>query len=913
MKIKSLKKRMLVLTLLVSGLFSSWGIYSGSYQYFSASFFVDPQTGNHTDSAGNIWYVPGFNYEAENNGKAKVYSSAALNRTMVLTQMQADNPRAHTCNLACSNITGANGQPMSCVDSVNSFPYLGNEGGKLFYPHAATRVSEFPGHGAHGGSYDIVCLGRSSRGDTPPSSTCSHTFGLDTITTCPQCSKNMTPNESIAGASNYADGIIVACAESAVVAPQDSESDSGSSNSGQGSDAPVIVARAPQFDSVEHEGAFVVEVSGSETGTSECARYNKVCVGGIYDNRAACLQFYPQANTANSTEGYPHDFFCKGGSDAQGEPCEGTLEDTCYSAVSSTNQYSCNDTVSENVDSVFVECEDPFVPERIEEIGGFLPPVSAPEFDPYSGTVEYSVTISHPQSRTTSVQIKYGTLDQSADEFQQATLIAIPGVEPGFADVSDGTADQSNEEDYQIGFDDVIDTDQFEEVGVNFVWDAQTDLDGQTGTYYLQITVQDSFGNTTTDISLPVVVAELLPGGDSSEEDQGATHGAADDENPDIDGDGINNPFDPDIDGDGLLNPLQPLGGGDDSDQTDQTSDDSDNDGDGIINSQDDTPNGIGSPEDIDGDGIVNEEDDDADGDGIPDSQDMDLDNDGIENHQDRDVDGDGIPNSSDADADGDGVMNEQDSSPYGRRTSDPSGSLFGGQLNNCFEENCTETEREQFFEEFIAQQQGGFLESSFPGIQQNMLEFLAYLQEKGYDLSELSRDSLSREMAVAMAGEILLLQGKITEEQIDDQNDQYYPDVDNSTRQKRLINVLTELEIINGFPDGKFKPDVSTNLVQGAKIIVNTGAKISLDSIRPVLDAFVEMSQVDDWFIPFVKTLDQLNIQLISEQVEGYDDYEGLGINMDVILYLLLFDNLSEVMGIDDVLAFDLATMFAG
>jgi hypothetical protein len=91
--------------------------------------------------------------------------------------------------------------------------------------------------------------------------------------------------------------------------------------------------------------------------------------------------------------------------------------------------------------------------------------------------------------------------------------------------------------------------------------------------------------------------------------------------------------------------------------------------GNGLFSAFDSTPpvHGVVTlAPDNDGDGIVNEEDEDIDGDGIENVDDEDIDGDGIENVDDEDIDGDGIENVDDEDIDGDGIVNEQDNNTLG-------------------------------------------------------------------------------------------------------------------------------------------------------------------------------------------------------------------------------------------------------
>jgi len=145
-------------------------------------------------------------------------------------------------------------------------------------------------------------------------------------------------------------------------------------------------------------------------------------------------------------------------------------------------------------------------------------------------------------------------------------------------------------------------------------------------------------------------------------------------EDEDIDGDGIANTDDDDMDGDGIPNTADNDMDGDGIDNIDDNDidgdgvanvNDGDIDGDGIPNSMDNDTDGDGildiDDNDIDGDGIANTDDDDIDGDGIVNGDDSDLDGDGIPNIDDNDIDGDGIENSTDSDLDGDGIENSND------------------------------------------------------------------------------------------------------------------------------------------------------------------------------------------------------------------------------------------------------------
>ncbi|WP_435355912.1 hypothetical protein [Emticicia sp. SJ17W-69] len=132
----------------------------------------------------------------------------------------------------------------------------------------------------------------------------------------------------------------------------------------------------------------------------------------------------------------------------------------------------------------------------------------------------------------------------------------------------------------------------------------------------------------------------------------------------DTDNDGTPNATDPDDDGDGIADTSEQAGKALDTDN-DGTPNvtDTDDDNDGIPDTTEQGtlgPDGKYTLPDSDGDGLPDLVDVlDTDGDGIPDSTDTDDDNDGILDSNDKyplDTDNDGTPNATDTDDDGDGI-----------------------------------------------------------------------------------------------------------------------------------------------------------------------------------------------------------------------------------------------------------------
>jgi len=146
-------------------------------------------------------------------------------------------------------------------------------------------------------------------------------------------------------------------------------------------------------------------------------------------------------------------------------------------------------------------------------------------------------------------------------------------------------------------------------------------------------------------------------------------------ESADSDGDGEGNNADADDDNDGYPDVLEEKYDSDpvaaDSTPADLDGDllpdeeDSDIDGDGVLNGDDDFPEDAAEDSDTDGDGEGDNSDDDDDGDGYPDA----LEEATGTNPKDADdypgdLDGDGIPDEDDIDKDGDDVLNDADDFP---------------------------------------------------------------------------------------------------------------------------------------------------------------------------------------------------------------------------------------------------------
>ena len=179
-------------------------------------------------------------------------------------------------------------------------------------------------------------------------------------------------------------------------------------------------------------------------------------------------------------------------------------------------------------------------------------------------------------------------------------------------------------------------------------------------TYTVTVTHTDAFGTVQVMTTTAATAAVTLnPAGD-------------------LDGDGLTNSVDTDDDGDGYIDTMDafPMNSDEwfdtDSDGVGNNAD-TDDDGDGVSDTNDDFPIDPTEQYDADGDGFGHNADNDDDGDGIEDSLDSDRDGDGDPNTSDAfpdnynewdDTDSDGVGNNEDTDDDADGVLDVNDAFP---------------------------------------------------------------------------------------------------------------------------------------------------------------------------------------------------------------------------------------------------------
>lgn len=91
------------------------------------------------------------------------------------------------------------------------------------------------------------------------------------------------------------------------------------------------------------------------------------------------------------------------------------------------------------------------------------------------------------------------------------------------------------------------------------------------------------------------------------------------------------------------------------------------------------------------------------------------------------------------------------------------------------------------------------------------------------------------------------------------------FPDVASDSPYFTSIEYFRELGVIQGYPDGTFRPDQEANRAEALKIII-LASSIDVDGYDVGENVFPDVTQ-EDWFYPYIKKAKELEI------VQGYED----------------------------------------
>jgi hypothetical protein len=115
------------------------------------------------------------------------------------------------------------------------------------------------------------------------------------------------------------------------------------------------------------------------------------------------------------------------------------------------------------------------------------------------------------------------------------------------------------------------------------------------------------------------------------------------------------------------------------------------------------------------------------------------------------------------------------------------------------------------------------------------------------------------------------------------------YSDVSAESPYAQAIAYATAYGIVEGYPDGSFRPEQSPNLAEVARMVVRSGALIR-NSIQNVYSQEGLKAAGSDWFKPYIETLRHYGLTLPR-------DYEGLGVSVSGLRVLdILYDLLLAV-----------------
>lgn len=91
------------------------------------------------------------------------------------------------------------------------------------------------------------------------------------------------------------------------------------------------------------------------------------------------------------------------------------------------------------------------------------------------------------------------------------------------------------------------------------------------------------------------------------------------------------------------------------------------------------------------------------------------------------------------------------------------------------------------------------------------------------------------------------------------------FPDVSTDSQYFTSIEYFRELGVIEGYPDGTFRPNQEANRAEALKIII-LASSIDVTGYETGEDVFPDVTQ-EEWFYPYIKKSKELGI------VEGYED----------------------------------------
>ena len=213
--------------------------------------------------------------------------------------------------------------------------------------------------------------------------------------------------------------------------------------------------------------------------------------------------------------------------------------------------------------------------------------------------------------------------------------------------------------------------------------------------------------------------------------------------------------------------------------------------------------------------------------------------------------------------------------------------------LNCLGTDVCTASEEGEFVRDVL--ESGDF--SGLPADQQELFEFIAFLlKNDGFKIEDFSK-TLSREFAVRVIATLLKIHGKISDADITRQTRSPYPDVDITSMYGKLIALLTQLAVVEGYPDGKFRPYDEPTAAEVDRMTVGAAGYLSQLVGQYLREESFNARLSPDWFEKYLAVLRRLNIPV-------FQNYWQLAEPVSPLFFLTLLQKVLSAGGIAEPLS---------
>lgn len=213
--------------------------------------------------------------------------------------------------------------------------------------------------------------------------------------------------------------------------------------------------------------------------------------------------------------------------------------------------------------------------------------------------------------------------------------------------------------------------------------------------------------------------------------------------------------------------------------------------------------------------------------------------------------------------------------------------------LNCLGSDICTTVEEGDFVQRIL---DGGDF-SSLPADQRELFAFIAFLlRSDGFSIDDFRKD-LSREFAVRVLVTLLKIHGKVSDADIARQSRSPYPDVSIDTVYGKMIALLTEMAVVEGYLDGNFRPGDVPNLAEIYRMITGAAGYLSPMIGQLLREAVVSGSFLQDWFGKYIYVLMELDLPV-------FQNYWQLGEPTTPLFFLTMLQKVLKAGGVIEPLS---------